>query len=52
MDMFKAEGFDFERLSQVYESRAVYNLNAFQTVMKDINNRKSAKFKADIQELF
>lgn len=45
-------GFTYERLSTVYESRAAYNLWAFGVLNETINAAKSDTFKAEVQELF
>jgi hypothetical protein len=45
-------GFTYERLSQVYESRAAYNLWAFTVVNTIINAANSERFKAKVRELF
>jgi hypothetical protein len=52
LKMFEAQGFNFNRLSQVYESRAVYNMWSFGKVNEHINRVNSGKFKSIIQELF
>lgn len=52
LDMFEHQGFNFERLSTVYESRAVYNLWSFGEVNKHINKVNTGEFKSAIQELF
>lgn len=45
-------GFTYERLSTVYESRAAYNLWAFGVVNTLINASNSEHFRGRIQELF
>ena len=50
-NMFNKEGFSPERLSTVYESRAVYNCFSFMKISKDINAENKPTLKA-IQELF
>lgn len=45
-------GFTYERLSTVYESRAAYNLWAFGVVNALINAANSERFRARVQELF
>lgn len=45
-------GFTYERLSSVYESRAAYNLWAFGVINAMINAAHSNKFKSRVQELF
>jgi len=46
------DGFTYERLSTVYESRAAYNIWAFGVINTLINAAHSEKFKATVQELF
>lgn len=46
------QGFTFERLSQVYESRAAYNLWAFGVINASINAAHDNTFKIRVQELF
>lgn len=46
------QGFTFERLSTIYESRAAYNLWAFGLINKLINISHDNRFKARVQELF
>ena len=53
LQMLEKQGFTYERLSKVYESRAAYNLWAFgviNTMMNAANNYE--KFTARVQELF
>jgi hypothetical protein len=50
--MFEEQGFNFERLSTVYESRAVYNMWSFGRVNDYINRVNNGTFKSAIQELF
>lgn len=45
-------GFTFERLSTIYESRAAYNLWSYGVVNAVINAAHDNKFKARVQELF
>jgi hypothetical protein len=45
-------GFDTERLSSVYESRAAFNMWSFQEINRIINVDKSERFAARKQELF
>lgn len=45
-------GFTYERLSTVYESRAAYNLWAFGVINTLMNASGSERFKARVQELF
>lgn len=51
-NMFEQQGFNYERLSQVYESRAVYNLWSFGKVNEYIDRVNKGNFKSPIQELF
>jgi len=46
------QGFTYERLSTVYESRAAYNLWAYGMIESMINASKSPTFKLIVQELF
>jgi hypothetical protein len=50
--MLEEQGFTYERLSTVYESRAAYNLWAYGVVETMINANKSPTFRATVQELF
>ena len=50
--MLEEQGFTYERLSTIYESRAAYNLWAFGVINAMINAAHSDKFKARVQELF
>jgi hypothetical protein len=50
--LLEDNGFTYERLSTVYESRAAYNLWAFGVVNAIINAAHSERFRATIQELF
>jgi hypothetical protein len=53
LQMLEDEGFTYERLSTVYESRAAYNLWSFGVVNKMMNAANNyEKFTAHIQELF
>lgn len=45
-------GFTFERLSTIYESRAAYNLWAYGAINSLINASKDDTFKEAVQELF
>lgn len=45
-------GFTYARLSEVYESRAAYNLWAFGVINAMINASQSERFKSRVQELF
>lgn len=45
-------GFTYERLSTIYESRAAYNLWAFGVINTLMNASNSERFKARVQELF
>lgn len=46
------QGFTYDRLSTVYESRAAYNLWAFGVINTMIEATYARQFKGDIQELF
>lgn len=46
------QGFTYNRLATVYESRAAYNLWAFGVINSMINAANSEKFRVRIQELF
>lgn len=46
------QGFTFERLSTIYESRAAYNLWSFGVINTMINAAHDNTFKARVQELF
>jgi hypothetical protein len=50
--MLEEQGFTYERLSTVYESRAAYNLWAYGVINAMMNANKSPVFKAYVQELF
>jgi hypothetical protein len=50
--MLEDQGFTYERLSTVYESRAAYNLWAYGVIETMTNANKSPVFKARVQELF
>lgn len=50
--MLEKQGFTYERLSTVYESRAAYNLWAFGVINTMINAAHDERFKARVQELF
>lgn len=51
-ESFVANGFDYDRLSTVYESRAAYNLWAFKMINDQINNSDRTHLGAQRQELF
>lgn len=51
-NLLASHGFEYERLSMVYESRAVYNLWAFGRVNEHINRVNGNNFKTIVQELF
>lgn len=51
-EMLEKQGFTYERLSTVYESRAAYNLWAFGVINTMINAAHDERFKARVQELF
>lgn len=48
----EAQGFTYERLSTVYESRAAYNLWAFTVINAMMNAQNNERFRATIRELF
>jgi hypothetical protein len=50
--LFESQGFTYERLSTVYESRAAYNLWAFTEINKRIDRDNPNNFKCEYQELF
>jgi hypothetical protein len=53
LQMLEQQGFTFERLSTVYESRAAYNLWAFGVINEMLNARVNyEKFERRVQELF
>lgn len=52
LQMLEEQGFTYERLSTVYESRAAYNLWAYGVINTMMNAAKSETFQRRIQELF
>lgn len=52
LQMLEKQGFTYERLSTVYESRAAYNLWAYGVINTMINASHSGTFKDRVQELF
>lgn len=52
LDQFVKQGFTFDRLSTVYESRAAYNLWAFGVINGLINASSEQTTKARVQELY
>lgn len=50
--MLEKQGFTYERLSKVYESRAAYNLWSFGIINAMINAAHDNNFKRTVQELF
>lgn len=53
LQMLEKQGFTYERLSTVYESRAAYNLWAFGVINEMMNAANNYdKFQARVQELF
>jgi len=50
--MLEQQGFTFERLSTIYESRAAYNLWAFGVINTMINALQNDQFRTRVQELF
>jgi len=51
-NMFHAQGFDYDRLSTVYESRAAYNLWSFTQINTVMNASEQPTFQSITQELF
>lgn len=51
-DMFERQGFSYERLSTVYQSRAAYNLWAYGEINKQIDASQLELYKPKRQELF
>lgn len=52
LEHLEGMGFSYERLSEVYESRAAYNLWAFGVINAMLNAAKSERFRSRVQELF
>ena len=52
LETFESQGFNYDRLSTVYESRAAYNLWAFGEINKQIDRDNPNNFKASQQEIF
>jgi hypothetical protein len=50
--MLEDQGFTYERLSTIYESRAAYNLWAFGVINTMINAQNNEIFRREVQELF
>jgi len=50
--LLEDQGFTYERLSTIYESRAAYNLWAFGIINTMMRASASERFKATVQELF
>lgn len=50
--MLERQGFTYERLSTIYESRAAYNLWSFGVINAMINAKNNEVFRRQIQELF
>lgn len=50
--MLEEQGFTYERLSTIYESRAAYNLWAFGVINTMIDAQNNTTFRREIQELF
>jgi len=50
--MLEEQGFTYERLSTIYESRAAYNLWSYGMINAIVNAKQSKIFKAYVQELF
>lgn len=51
-ELLEQQGFSYDRLSTIYESRAAYNLWSFGIVADRINKAKTDTFTPKIQELF
>jgi len=52
LGVLEANGFNYDRVSTVYESRWAWNLWAFGEINKGINAEKGAKYRTKHQELF
>jgi hypothetical protein len=52
LQMLEQQGFTYERLSSVYESRAAYNLWAYGVINAMINANHNPRFRDRVQELF
>jgi hypothetical protein len=52
LQTLEKQGFTYERLSQVYESRAAYNLWAYGVINTMINAKENERFRATVQELY
>lgn len=52
LGLLEKQGFTYERLSTVYESRAAYNLWAFTEINKQIDRDNPNRFQCEYQELF
>lgn len=50
--MLEKQGFTYERLSKIYESRAAYNLWSYGVINAMVNASKSSSFRDAVQELF
>lgn len=50
--LLEQQGFTYERLSTVYQSRAAYNMWAYGVLNSLINASKSERFKTRVRELF
>jgi hypothetical protein len=50
-NLLKEAGFEYERLSKVYQSRAAFNVWAYGEINKKLNENKSDLFDNEIQEL-
>jgi hypothetical protein len=48
----ESQGFTYERLSTIYESRAAYNLWAFGVINAMMNAQNNERFRAAVQELY
>jgi len=52
LQMLEEQGFTYERLSTVYQSRAAYNLWAYGVINAMINAKYCKRFRLETQELF
>ena len=52
LEMLEKQGFSYDRLSKVYESRAAYNIWAFGEINEEMNRTNPNNFKTPYPELF
>lgn len=52
LQMLEEQGFTYERLSKVYQSRAAYNMWAYGVINAMVNASKSDRFRDRVKELF